>query len=82
MHKVPTNGYTLFIYIYNRIIRRRNIKSPHANVPCCITAVSRFKVAKFENHRQVTFRKRPFETGRTTGLRSLPSMSKFTARPH
>ena len=26
-------------------------------------------------------RKRPFETGRTTGLRSLPSMSIFTAYP-
>ena len=27
-------------------------------------------------------RKRPFETGRTTGLRSLPSMSNMKSRPH
>ena len=27
-------------------------------------------------------RKRPFETGRTTGLRSLPTMLNLTARPH
>ena len=36
---------------------------------CCITAVDRIKVAKFE-YPDSNVRKRPFETGRTNGLRS------------
>ena len=73
-------GYTLFIYIKEKS-GAGNIKLTHANVSCCITAVDRFKFARFDLHRQVTFRKRPFETGPTNGLVSLPSMLFTYARP-
>ena len=73
-------GYTLFIYKKEKS-GAGNIKTHPRERLCCITAVSRFKFAKFENHRQVTFRKRPFETGPTNGLVSLPSMLFTYARP-
>ena len=73
-------GYTLFIYIKEKS-GAGNIKTHPRERLCCITAVSRFKFAKFENHRQVTFRKRPFETGPTNGLVSLPSMLFTYAHP-
>ena len=72
-------GYTLFIY--KGKIRRREYKTHPRERLCCITVVPRFKFAKFDFHRQVTFRKRPFETGPTNGLVSLPSMLFTYAHP-
>ena len=73
-----TQRYTLLIY-------KKSNESLGYNTPTrtlrCITAVERFKVAKFENHRQVTFRKRPFpSTALTNGVLSLwiPSMFVLT----
>ena len=48
----------------------------------CITAVERFKFAKFENHRQVTFRKRPFPLAvLTNGVLSLRIPIRFMTSP-
>ena len=59
-------GVHLIIY-KEREIRRRDIKNHPRERFCCITAVSRFKVAKFE-YTDSNVRKRPFETGPTNGL--------------
>ncbi len=75
----PEGSYTLFIYIRKEDVG--NTKFTHANVSLHHRC-SKFQSCEVWTNRQVTCWKRPFETGRTTGLRSLPSMSKFTARPH
>ena len=65
------HAYTLLYYIRN--VKRRDIIITYVDVLCCITAVCRFKFAKFEDTAS-NVRKRPFETGRTTALGLVPSM--------
>ena len=49
---------------------------------CCITAALRFKVARFDLT-DSNVRKRPFETGRTNGLRSRSiDVSFLCSHPH
>ena len=49
---------------------------------CCITTVLGFKVAKFDDT-DSNVRKRPFETGRTSGLRSRSiDVSFLCSHPH
>ena len=64
----PLLAYTL-LYIIKGNWPQGDIKSTHVDALCCITAVSRFKFARFEQT-DSNVRKRPFETGRTTGQRS------------
>ena len=69
-----TYGELHLIYIYKERGRGEYEIHPRERFVAS-PLLCRFKVAKFDQHRQVTCWKRPFETGRTTGLRSLPSMS-------
>ena len=57
-----------------------DIKSTHVDAFCCITTASSFKFAKFE-HAASNVRKRPFETGRTTALRSRSIDVIYRTRP-
>ena len=62
--RAPLNGVHLIIYIKGNDSRRRDIKSTHVDVSRCITAASRFKVAKFEvtdsNVKKTSFRDWPY----------------------
>ena len=62
-------GVHLIIYIKGNDSRRRDIKSTHVDVS---VALPLYQVSKLRSLmiQTVTLRKRPFETGRTTGLRS------------
>lgn len=66
-----TQRYTL---LYNKSNESLGYNTPTRTLRC-ITAVERFKFAKFENHRQVTFRKRPFPSAvLTNGVQPLDSI--------
>ena len=62
--RAPLKGVHLIIYIKGNDSRRRDIKSTHVDVSRCITAASRFKVAKFEvtdsNVKKTSFRDWPY----------------------
>ncbi len=76
-----TEGELHLINIYKGYRTRGNIKLTHANVSVALHLHEESNLRSLMIQ-TVTLRKRPFETGRTTGLRSLPSMSNITSHPH
>ena len=63
--RAPLKGVHLIIYIKGNDSRRRDIKSTHVDASCCITAVSRFKFARFDstdsNVKKTSFRDWPYK---------------------
>ena len=74
-------GELHLIYIYKER-GRGGIRNSPTRTLLLHYRCTKFQICEIWWFRQVTCWKRPFETGRTTGLKSLPSMSKFTAYPH
>ena len=75
----PMLGVHLMIYTKGMLAAGRYKINPRRRL-CCITAVDRFKVAKFDLTVS-NVRKRPFETGRTTALRSRSIDVIYSAHP-